>query len=299
MRTQSVLPLLSILGAARGARILQSNDDGWAELYVRSLHDALRGAGHDVVLSAPAENKSGSSSSDREPEPRTSPCQYDSCPANGGPVGSNATDPRLNWVNSFPVTAVKYGLSTFGPQVWGDEEGPDLVVTGPNVGSNVWLAVPFSGTVGAAVEAARNQRIPAIAFSGADSGTLRWDTSPVPARSAVYAELATILTNKVLDAGAPYLPDDVFLNVNFPRLTAQCAAAADFRWVLSRINPGIISAPDVETCGDDRLPTENEVINSDGCFASISVGDATDKTTAPAEKQAVVLRKLGNFLTCL
>lgn len=214
-------------------------------------------------------------------------------------MGSNATDPRLNWVNSFPVTSVKYGLSTFGPQVWGDEAPPDLVVTGPNVGSNLWLAVPFSGTVGAAVEAAHNQGIPALAFSGADSGTLRWDTSPVPARSSVYAELATTLTNRILDAGAPYLPDDVFLNVNFPGITDECATAADFQWVLSRINPGIVSDPDVETCGDDRLPTETDVINADGCHASISVGDASDKTTAPAEKQAVVLEKLGDFLTCL
>ena len=47
---------------ASGARILQSNDDGWAELYVRSFNDALNAAGHDVVLSCPAENKSGTSS---------------------------------------------------------------------------------------------------------------------------------------------------------------------------------------------------------------------------------------------
>jgi broad specificity polyphosphatase/5'/3'-nucleotidase SurE len=47
--------------AAQGIRIVQSNDDGWAELYVRSFHDALEDAGHDAVLSAPAENKSGTS----------------------------------------------------------------------------------------------------------------------------------------------------------------------------------------------------------------------------------------------
>ena len=48
-------------GTSFGARILQSNDDGWAELYVRSFNDALNAAGHDVVLSCPADNKSGSS----------------------------------------------------------------------------------------------------------------------------------------------------------------------------------------------------------------------------------------------
>lgn len=59
MRVAALVTSLAVLGA-NGARILQSNDDGWAELYIRSLHEALNNAGHDVVLPAPAENKSGS-----------------------------------------------------------------------------------------------------------------------------------------------------------------------------------------------------------------------------------------------
>lgn len=51
----SILPL-----AVQAVRIIQSNDDGWAESYVRTLNDALIKSGHEVVLSAPAENKSGS-----------------------------------------------------------------------------------------------------------------------------------------------------------------------------------------------------------------------------------------------
>lgn len=49
--------------AVQAVRIIQSNDDGWAESYARSLHAALTGAGNDVVLSAPAENKSGTGKS--------------------------------------------------------------------------------------------------------------------------------------------------------------------------------------------------------------------------------------------
>lgn len=60
MRLQACLALLPALGA-HGIRIIQSNDDGWAEQYVRSFHDALIESRHDVVLSAPAENKSGTS----------------------------------------------------------------------------------------------------------------------------------------------------------------------------------------------------------------------------------------------
>lgn len=49
------------IGASHGARIIQANDDGWAELYLRSFHDALISAGHDAVVSAPADNKSATS----------------------------------------------------------------------------------------------------------------------------------------------------------------------------------------------------------------------------------------------
>jgi broad specificity polyphosphatase/5'/3'-nucleotidase SurE len=55
-----VVALLPVLGA-HGIRIIQSNDDGWAEQYARSFHNALIASGHDAVLSAPAENKSGTS----------------------------------------------------------------------------------------------------------------------------------------------------------------------------------------------------------------------------------------------
>lgn len=49
------------VGATHGARVIQANDDGWAELYLRSFHDALIADGHDAVISAPAENESARS----------------------------------------------------------------------------------------------------------------------------------------------------------------------------------------------------------------------------------------------
>ncbi|KAL2173269.1 survival protein sure-likephosphatase/nucleotidase-like protein [Thermothelomyces heterothallicus CBS 202.75] len=296
MRLNALVALLPALGA-QGIRIIQSNDDGWAEQYARSFHDALIAAGHDAVLSAPAENKSGSGSLDIEPSPRSTPCQYNSCPANSGPIGRNETSPRLNWVNSFPATSMRYGIDTIGPQLW-NGEGAELAVSGPNVGSNAYLAVHFSGTVGAAVHAAKNAKIPAIAFSGASEGTLAWN-SPEEPRSRVYAELAATLTNAVIASGKPYLPEDVFLNVNFPKVEGQCTEASKFKWVLSRINVGLFSAPDTEQCGSTRLPTEVSVLDTDGCYISVSVGDANDKTTAPAEKQAAVRDKLKSMLTCL
>jgi 5'/3'-nucleotidase SurE len=194
---------------------------------------------------------------------------------------------------------MRYGIEQFGPQRW-NGQAPELAVSGPNVGSNLWLSVPFSGTVGTAVYASKEKRIPAIAFSGSSDGTLPYNTSPVPARSTVYAKLAARLVEKVISSGTPYLPADVWLNVNFPIVEpGKCDNPDQFKWVLSRINPGFLSAPDTASCGGTRLPTETDVVNTEGCHVSVSVGDSNDKTTATAEKQAVVLAKLGNFLTCL
>ncbi|KAM0324620.1 hypothetical protein ACHAQA_008009 [Verticillium albo-atrum] len=296
--TTTLVLLTQLIAAVQGVRIIQGNDDGWAELYARSANAALKAAGHQVIFSAPAENKSGSGSSDEEPKPRTEPCQYNSCPANSGPLGVNASSPDLHWVNSFPVTAIRYGIDNFVKQSW--PEGPELAVTGPNVGSNVWLQAPFSGTIGAAVFAAKDRKIPAIAFSGVSGGTLAWNTLPVPARSAVYGELATRLVNAVVAGGKPYLPDGVFLNVNFQAVDDRCKTANDFKWVLTRVNPGLFSAADAQNCGSTRLPTETSVIlRNDACYATISVGDVTDKTTAPAAKQVPVFARLAKFTTCL
>lgn len=201
-------------------------------------------------------------------------------------------------MNSFPVTSIRYGIDTIAPQIW-NGAAPELAVTGPNVGSNLWVQVPFSGTVGTAVYAVKEAGIPALAFSGASSGTLGFDTTPVPKRSEVYAELATILTQKVIASGKPYLPEDVWLNVNFPKVEGECTDASKFKWVLSRINPGFLSSKDVKHCGSSRLPTETDVALEGGCYISVSVGDANDKTTAGADKQAVVLGKLGGLLSCL
>jgi hypothetical protein len=49
-------PLATVVTASR---IVLSNDDGWAESNVRSFYTALKGSRHEVVLSCPAENKSG------------------------------------------------------------------------------------------------------------------------------------------------------------------------------------------------------------------------------------------------
>ncbi|KAF3763342.1 sure-like protein [Cryphonectria parasitica EP155] len=299
LKTASVAALA--VGGSEAAKIIQANDDGWAELYLRSFHYALIADGHDAVVSSPASDESAKSSLNLPPTDRILACEYDSCPAGTlTPTGTNASDTRLNWVNSYPATSMEYGINEFGPGIWGNGTVPDLAVSGPNVGSNLgFIQVEFSGTVGAACYAV-DQGIPGIAFSGLTTGNLPWNTTPVPLRSTLYAELALSVTNTILEAGAPYLPDGVFLNVNMAEVEGNCTAASDFEYILTRINtPSALSTADIETCGDTWLPTETSVMDTGGCYVTISVGTCSDKTDGSATEQQTVLDKLGNLVTCL
>lgn len=194
---------------------------------------------------------------------------------------------------------MKYGIDSRAPQFF--DGLPDLAVAGPNVGNNIGLEVYFSGTAGAATYAAHTAGIPGIAFSGASGSQTSWNTSRAH-YSDVYADLAVNLTNQVIAAGKPYLPNDIWLNVNFGKVTAsECAHPEDFSFVLSRIHVAIpfITPDDVTTCGTSRLPSEIEVSLASGCYASVSVGLASSKNDANATMQGAVLNQLGDFLTCL
>lgn len=291
----ALLPL-----AASAVNVLVSNDDGWAEINIRQFYNALTGAGYSAIISAPAENQSGTGSSDETPTTVGSDgCEFNSCPAGSPAEGFNASMTRFNYVNSYPVTSVKYGISTLSPKFFNGK--PDVVVAGPNVGSNLGLTTLLSGTVGAATEAVK-EGIPGIAFSGTTGSQTAWN-APVSPYETIYAQLATKVTQTVTGSGTPYLASNIWLNVNFPASTSTtCSATSQFKFVLSRINTAVplLTGKDVVTCGNGgRLPTETTVVDTPGCYVSISVGHADTKGDATAAEQQAVLDKLNGILTCL
>ncbi|KAJ8608014.1 hypothetical protein MRB53_039920 [Persea americana] len=265
-----ILPFLST--TAKVAKILISNDDGWAEMNVRQLYFALEDAGYESIISAPADNKSGTGS-------------LDSPPTQLGADG---------------LTSVKYGID-FAEDYFG--QSADLVVAGVNVGRNLGVAVYGSGTVGAAVEGAKNS-LPAIAFSGCTGSQISWE-EPVPEYAALYANLSALVVKELLKGSSSsdsILPPGTWLNVNFGSTSVEaCSDVSSFNFVLSRILPAIpvVGDKDIDICNNDgRLPLEWSVIHSPGCYASISVG-TTEKATANAAEQQIVNLKLKNILTCL
>jgi 5'-nucleotidase len=312
--------LLLSINLVRSTNIVHTNDDGWAVAMVRAQNAALVHAGYDVVLSAPAENESGTGSSTATPTVLTEPCEFNTCPIGSPPEGFNASDPRLNYVNSFPVDAVRYGIQTLSPRFF--RGAPDFVVSGPNVGNNLGTAtVDISGTVGAACEAAK-EGIPSTAFSAAGLSQVSYtdlsNNSADTLAALVYAQLTVKFVDALLPDerengnengngkgkgkhSQPILPPGISINVNYPLSNSSsrtCSSASDYRFILTRIAPSNTSV-DVRTCGTDHLPGEVNVTATPGCFASVSVMNATTKTDVDASTQAFVLKRLGKFLSCL
>ncbi|MEZ5371491.1 MAG: 5'/3'-nucleotidase SurE [Microthrixaceae bacterium] len=152
----ALLTLLSVtaVGNARaGAQgddplvVLVSNDDGIGADGIDALVEALRARPDTtVVVSAPAENQSGSSD-------KTTPGGASAAP------GTTQSGYAGTAVDGFPADAVQHALDNPGP-----EGAPDLVMTGSNEGQNIGRLAKLSGTVGSAQTGAR-AGIPAVAVS--------------------------------------------------------------------------------------------------------------------------------------
>ncbi|TBU31194.1 sure-like protein [Dichomitus squalens] len=290
--------LLSAYAAA--TNIVISNDDGWATAQIRQQYDVLTGAGHSVILSAPALNQSGKGSLSKTPSPLTEPCEFDSCPAGSPATGSNATNSRLNYVNGYPVDAARFGIQTLAPQLHGAP--PDFVVSGPNIGSNLGLVVLFSGTVGAACEAARSG-IPAAAFSGVSGSQVSYTTLDSDPRGAstlaaqIYSNLTADFVQAVTSTPGAFLPPGVIANVNYAAIDS-CPTSSSYKWVFSRLVWDPLQT-DAATCGTQHLPSESSVVDA-GCYASVSVISSSSKLDVNATLQSQVFDRLQSLpVTCL
>ncbi len=169
-------------------RLLVTNDDGVQAPGIAALAMALVNAGHEVVLAAPADDRSGASAA----------------------IGGMHADETINLqpfeidglgaVTCYSVAAspalivIAACLGAFGP-------APDLVVSGINAGANTGRAVLHSGTVGAALTAANFGRS-GLAVSLGAGGDFRWSTA---------ADLAVAALARLVDE-----PAGSVMNLNVP-----------------------------------------------------------------------------------
>ncbi len=235
-------------------RILITNDDGinapGLEVLTRIAHD-IAGEGGEVWTVAPAFEQSG----------------VGHCISYTHPMINAKLSHRRYAVEGSPADCVLAGVH----DVLGGVK-PDLVLSGVNRGNNSAENVLYSGTIGAAIEAALHG-IPAIALSqymGPGTAAL---ADPFEAAAAHGATVVRALLDKGIWTGDDYR---VFYNINFPPCAAAdvkgtAVAAMGFR----RSSPwGVLpyTAPSGKrflwiTGGDQQTPTlpgTDAAVNLDG-----------------------------------
>ena len=169
-----------------------TNDDGFDAPGIRALACALSDLG-DLTVIAPESERSGASHAITVFEPIV---------ARRINIAWNGDVYSGYKINGTPTDCVRLGVLELL------ETKPDFVTSGVNRGGNYGGDILYSGTVGAALEAALFG-IPAIAFSlqfDKDAGKQRWDTCEriIPFIARYF------LGNK--------LPRGTVLNVNIPNL---------------------------------------------------------------------------------
>ena len=170
--------------------ILVINDDGIHARGIHELANVMKEIG-DVVVVAPDKSQSGM----------------------GHAITINATL-RIQKVHIYgvkeeysctgtPVDCVKLAVNEIL------KRKPDLCVSGVNHGSNSSINVIYSGTMSAAVEAGI-EGIPAIGFSLLDYD---WN--------ADFEQIKSFIKTITLEVIVNGLPENVVLNVNFPKLKEE------------------------------------------------------------------------------
>lgn len=169
--------------------ILITNDDGYEAKGIQVLAEIMKEFGTVTVI-APKKHQSGMSMA---------------VSLGFKQIAHKDLGEGWHYVDATPASCVKFGLNTMFL-----ENHPDVVVSGINHGSNASTASCYSGTLGAAEEAALNG-IPAI---GVSLDTLHPDAD----FSGVIKYFGKIFADLMND-----YPDrhGIYYNVNFPDIPAD------------------------------------------------------------------------------
>ncbi len=166
-------------------KILLTNDDGYNAPGILALYEILK-SDHDVILVAPDREKSAIGHGIT----LNKPMRIDKVNLSNGSKGYSIT--------GTPVDCVKLGLFKFYTTP------PDLVISGINPGSNTGININYSGTTGAAREAALN-------------GILGIAVSMFKKRNVLdfigMSQFIAQFANKIHDCSIPL---GTFLNINAP-----------------------------------------------------------------------------------
>lgn len=206
---------------AKPPKILVTNDDGVRAPGIHVLTQALVNAGHDVVVAAPLDDRSGASAA-------LMARYMDDI------LYEEVALERLEGVPVFGVDGPP-ALAVLASRLGAFGDPPDLIVSGINPGANTGRAVLHSGTVGACLAGA-NFGISGLAVSVVPGDPLRWDTAAAVALAALdWVKDAPRRT--VLNVNVPDLPESDLKGVRVGKLapfgTVQAALVGSDRGRIS------------------------------------------------------------------
>jgi 5'-nucleotidase len=197
-----------------GPRLLLVNDDGVGAIGLMKLQAAARTISDDIWTVAPSAERSGASHAISLTHP----------------VRARQLSEHEYAVDGTPVDCVALALGVLL------DRGPDLVLSGVNRGPNLAGDIVYSGTCGAAREAAL-RGVPAVALSVAS----------VPAREddwgGVDVHLAPLLAQLAATRSS------TFLNINFPSKPATSIAGTRITRVGSYPPDRLIPRPGTDPRG--------------------------------------------------
>ncbi|PBK77796.1 sure-like protein [Armillaria solidipes] len=226
----AILPVI-LLGAlsvpvysrSSSLNILLTNDDSWASANIRATYSALKADGHNVLLVAPAVQQSGRGGTFVLPTTNITPPggEFGSIPVGAPYFGHDENDQNLWYFNGTPAASAVFGIDIIAPMHFGSKP-IDLVVSGPNEGSNNGpFLYTLSGTIGASY-ASVERGIPAIAIS-AGNGTHRSFTTntgakddPANIAAQLIASFVAALAHGIDPTKTRLLPLGVGIGINMP-----------------------------------------------------------------------------------
>lgn len=280
--------------------IILTNDDGWAATNIRATYNALKGAGYDVVLVAPVSQRSGFGGQFSIPPTAnlTSNGEF-SYPAKGAPSWNHEEDDMNIWYfNGTPASCVAFALSYVLPKFHGNKTA-DLVVAGPNEGTNLSPGFyTLSGTIAATYNSVY-RGIPAVAFSGSNSNNSFFKDDEARLNDDkfapnIYAKKVVEFVDTLFNSSANHpnlLPLTTGINVNLPAVGDQDETCLDPGFVYTRLSgpqsttpnllfnatlglfewaTGYYAATEICAKGDCSLPSEGWVLGDLKCKSSVT-----------------------------
>ena len=250
--------------AGQSLNVLLTNDDGVEAPGIAALRRVLLDAGHRVTVVAPLENQSG----------------VGSAVTTSGTIDYESRGDGMWAVDGTPSDAVALALVHVMRS-----NPPDLVISGANLGQNVGASLVSSGTVGAALSAAR-AGVPAIALSVAiDPRQAEGPTAYAGTRDALgpASEFVVEVVRQLAETGGEgLLPPRVILNVNYPAVGsdapdgvrfATVSSLRGFRQVFSVSGQGGPARVEMALANADRAEAGSDLALLGAGFVTISVLD--------------------------